>query len=134
MQTTSLASSSSRNKLSRAARRKSLSSGDLSRYSPLSLYENPPNTELSIEDFEMYALNRLQVLRQLEQLKLRGLKGADFQRKMDAALMEHLPMRSTNPVYSTEDMKRDELSHFILRIAYCRTESLRRWFITMEGK
>ena len=117
MQTTSISSSNSRTN-----RRKSFSMGGITNgplqlqeaSSILSFYETPPNSEISVEDFEMIALARLQVLRNLEQLKLRGIHGEDFRRKMDAVLMEHgLPItrRSRSGLIRPEsDLKRDELS------------------------
>ena len=30
----------------------------------------------------------------------------------------------------TADQKKDQISHFILRLAYCRTDELRTWYVT----
>ncbi len=39
---------------------------------PLSLYLEAPAEELTIDEFELLSLDRLQLLRSIEQLKLRG--------------------------------------------------------------
>lgn len=39
---------------------------------PLSLYVEAPELELTIDEFELLSLERLQLLRTIEQLKLRG--------------------------------------------------------------
>ena len=33
-----------------------------------------------------------------------------------------------------ESALKDQASHFVLRLAYCRTEDLRRWFLAQESE
>ena len=33
---------------------------------------------------------------------------------------------------ASESHRKDLISHFVLRLAYCRTDELRRWFMTQE--
>lgn len=48
----------------------------------ISLYEIPPNEELTLDEFEIYALDRLQLLRGIENLKTRGFDGAEYAAKL----------------------------------------------------
>ena len=96
----------------------------------LSLYNQPPNAEITLEDFELYALDRLQVLRNIESLRLRGMKGDEFRMKLEEVITAALPMTQGTP----EEVRKDQISHFILRIAYCKTEDLRRWFLKQESE
>ena len=64
-----------------------------------------------------------QVLRKLDELKIRNVTGAAFRTQMDDVLQK---------TRLSKDHKMDIASHFILRAAYCRTEELRRWFLQQE--
>ena len=33
----------------------------------------------------------------------------------------------------TDSARKDIISHFVLRLAYCRTSELRRWFLSQES-
>jgi len=39
-----------------------------------------------------------------------------------------------NVVERLEFQENDNISHFICRLAYCRNEELRKWFITQETR
>ena len=48
----------------------------------LSMYTSPPADELTIDDFELFALDRLQLLRGLELLKTRGFQDKEMADKI----------------------------------------------------
>ena len=51
------------------------------------------------------------------------------------AKFNKLGIRSTMlPEVKLEFKENDNISHFICRLAYCRNEELRRWFLTQETR
>jgi DNA primase large subunit len=81
------------------------------------------------------------VLRKIEEMKTRNLTPEMFRTQLDASIKANLTVtttleyskQSSSGSYSAEATKKlDVASHFILRAAYCRTEDLRRWFLTQE--
>ena len=108
-------------------------------------YDVPPGCQINIETMETLAVERLRFLRVMEKhaslsskkgsdewranifadLKGQGLEAySNFQSKADKSGKEALKV--------LQNRARDHFSHFILRLAYCRTEDLRRWFVAQE--
>ncbi|CAN1253786.1 Probable DNA primase large subunit [Linum perenne] len=93
----------------------------------LPLYRSAPPLEVRLEEFELYAIDRLKVLMGISDGLSRG-KRPDEMEKMVSELWK-ANMRHPQ---ASEVANKDIISHFVLRLVYCRTEDLRKWFLSME--
>uniref|UniRef100_A0AAR2L4S1 DNA primase large subunit n=1 Tax=Pygocentrus nattereri TaxID=42514 RepID=A0AAR2L4S1_PYGNA len=91
----------------------------------LQLYGQPPLENISLSEFETFAVERLKLLKTVENLGVSFVKMSEqYSKKLHAEI-------SAGPS-EYEKRRKDHISHFILRLAYCQTEDLRRWFIQQE--
>jgi DNA primase large subunit len=109
----------------------------------LQLYKVPPISSISLAEFEDLAQERLRILRAVDDINSRGLnkhseecKGALTAELKRLGLKGFAKLINGTGCGNTESelrlRRRDHISHFILRLAYCRSEELRRWFIARE--
>ncbi|KAA0717910.1 DNA primase large subunit [Triplophysa tibetana] len=107
----------------------------------LQFYAQPPLENISLTEFETFAVERLKLLKTVENLGVSYLKNSDqYVKKIEKEFANlNFPYRTEleerkNQAGPSEYEKRrkDHISHFILRLAYCQTEDLRRWFIQQE--
>jgi DNA primase large subunit len=108
----------------------------------LTMYVEPPGNVISLSEFEDIALERLQLFRILEQAALKGHKlySDDWKACIKEDLTKaglkkysrQLSGACTNSDLDYQARRADHISHFILRLAYCRSEDLRRWFLSRE--
>ncbi|XP_072293495.1 DNA primase large subunit [Eucyclogobius newberryi] len=108
---------------------------------PLQFYGQPPVENLSLTEFETFAVERLKLLKTVETLGVSFVKHTEqYKTKLENEFKNlHFPYRfdvGDRKVQSGpseyEKRRKDHISHFILRLAYCQTEELRRWFIQQE--
>uniref|UniRef100_A0A8C5W9B4 DNA primase large subunit n=2 Tax=Leptobrachium leishanense TaxID=445787 RepID=A0A8C5W9B4_9ANUR len=100
-------------------------------------YQNPPTENISLIEFETLAIDRLKLLKVIENVGVRYIKSHDEYRNQLETEIKKLkfPYRygqeeATDASYELQ--RKDHISHFILRLAYCQSEDLRRWFIQQE--
>jgi len=107
------------------------------------MYHYPPTDDVHIEEFEELALERLRLLRVLDRASTRNLRLlSDEWKEYVSAELTREGLRSylrlcsagggTKHEADIQTRRRDYLSHFILRLAYCRSEDLTRWFVARE--
>ncbi|OWK49698.1 DNA primase large subunit [Lonchura striata] len=120
---------------SRARQRHARLAGDRREQYPHSLqfYLEPPTESISLVEFESFAVDRLRLLKVIENLGVSYVRGSDeYITKLGAELRKlKFPYRAlVEDDY--EARRKDHISHFILRLAYCQSEDLRRWFLQQE--
>ncbi|KAF7710225.1 hypothetical protein HF521_009097 [Silurus meridionalis] len=110
----------------------------------LQFYCQPPLENISLTEFECFAVDRLKLLKAVENLGVSYVKVTEQYKKKLHAEFSSLGFPHREEVDDTssnknqagpteyEKRRKDHISHFILRLAYCQTEDLRRWFIQQE--
>ncbi|ALC44940.1 DNApol-alpha60 [Drosophila busckii] len=109
------------------------------------LYHYPPTEDIHIDEFEELALERLKLLRIFEMANSKSLRvlSDDWKEYVNAELTReglrgylrmctHSSSNNTKLETDLQMRRRDYLSHFILRLAYCRSDELMRWLLTRE--
>jgi DNA primase large subunit len=89
----------------------------------LSFYLHPPTEEITIEQMEDYCINRMNVLKGIENAMAKKVFGDNLRQFIKKLLIE-------TKFYS--DRVGDNISHFLLRLGCCRNEDLRSWFLKYE--
>ncbi|KAF7984020.1 hypothetical protein HWV62_17523 [Athelia sp. TMB] len=97
-------------------------------------YDRPPLYDVTLEEFETCAIDRLRVLAEIESSFVRNRSWDELKAVTTAQSDKYLPLK-TDTAKSSEteyERRRDHLGHFVLRLAFCRSEDLRRRFVKAE--
>ncbi|GFO41430.1 DNA primase large subunit [Plakobranchus ocellatus] len=102
----------------------------------IQLYSVAPTDTISLQEFEELAVERLKVLKAVETIGITHQKGTAkyyelLSKEIAATKLKDSFLKKTQGD-EVQRRKRDQVSHFILRLAYCRSEDLRRWFLNQE--
>ncbi|KHJ88969.1 Eukaryotic-type DNA primase, large subunit, partial [Oesophagostomum dentatum] len=118
------------------ATRVKISNSEPNKYSSnLQMYAVPPAEEISIEEFDEIAIERVKALKVVEDIKERFTWGSnDFMVAMTRELAKVMPIAAGTclPADVQEARRRDLIGHFILRLAFCRTPENTKWLVTQE--
>lgn len=101
----------------------------------LSFYDIPPLDEITLEEFELWAIDRLRVLIEIESCAARNKSLKEIEQVIKPVLNKYLPLSpliKDNEHIVSQERRKDHYSHFILRLVFCRSEDLRRKFIKNE--
>ncbi|WPK27522.1 hypothetical protein PUMCH_004913 [Australozyma saopauloensis] len=104
--------------------------------SRLSFYETPPLEEITLEEFELWAIDRLKILIEIESCLARSKSLKEIELVVKPLLLKYLPLSPTTSLgldaKAIAERRKDYYSHYILRLVFCRTEELRKKLVKNE--
>lgn len=97
-------------------------------------YDTPPQFDITLEEFEEWALDRLRILAEIESCFARNRTHEDLKNIVMLQQKKYLTLNSNTAKNADLDSERrkDHVGHFVLRLAFCRSEDLRRRFVKAE--
>lgn len=86
-------------------------------------YTRPPIHEITIEEFESCAIDRLRILGEIESCFARNRSAEERKTVVRAQCTKYLPMDPNDSLFHSqeEQRRRDHVGHFVLRLAFCRS-------------
>lgn len=102
----------------------------------LSFYDAPPLEEITLEEFETWAIDRLKILIEIESCLARSKSLKETEAVVKPLLLQFLPLAPTTASGNAQtiaERRKDYYSHYTLRLVFCRTEELRRKFVRNES-
>ena len=86
-------------------------------------YDKPPLDDITLEDFESYAIDRLRVLSEIESSLVRNRTYDELKTVTVNHCKKYLPLNSNSAstVDKLAERRKDHISHFVLRLAFCRS-------------
>lgn len=79
--------------------------------------------DVTLEEFETCALDRLRILAEIESSAARNRTWEELKAVTATQCAKHLPLAATSAFKVDRDAERrnDHLGHFVLRLAFCRS-------------
>ncbi|THU99320.1 DNA primase large subunit [Dendrothele bispora CBS 962.96] len=101
----------------------------------LNFYDKPPLFDVTVEEFETCALDRLRILAEIESSAARNRSWEETKSVTHTQCLKYLPLsnNSATKMDLNAQRRKDHLGHFVLRLAFSRSEELRRRFVKAES-
>ena len=79
--------------------------------------------DITLDEFELYAIDRLRILSEIESCLVRNRGNEDLKSVVNAQCAKYLPLNSNTARYADKEAerKKDHIGHFVLRLAFCQS-------------
>lgn len=86
-------------------------------------YDRPPTEDITLEEFETCAIDRLYVLSEIESCYARNRPFEELKKITKSQCEKHVPLDHDSAITKARDDQRmkDITGHFVLRLAFCRS-------------
>lgn len=86
-------------------------------------YDRPPLDDITLDEFERYAIDRLRILSEIEAALVRNRTYDELKMIVKAQGDKYMPLHAnTASGYRLhEERRKDHIGHFVLRLAFCRS-------------
>jgi DNA primase large subunit len=92
-------------------------------------YDRPPTDDITLEEFETCAIDRLYVLSEIESCYARNRPFEELKKITKSQWVKHVPLDHNSATTKPRDDQRrkDITGHFVLRLAFCRSYVCQSW-------